>query len=160
MTHTVDAGIFVLHAPHQDIHATLSTANDDVRDGRTVVDSVVWMPYGNIMIKEGGNPPIAHRGFTPTASCMHRRTVVDSVVWMPYGDIMFEDPERLRYLDGILGFAKIRLIDAIERFRVHVGGDLPPHMEHVRALPAGPALDHACALPARASQQKTCLLFC
>ena len=66
------------------------------------------------------------------------RTVVDSIVWMPYGDLMFEDPERLRYLDRILGFAKIRLIDTIERFRVHKGGALPPHLEHVRPMPCRP----------------------
>lgn len=56
---------------------------------------------------------------------------MDSLVWMPYGDSVHEDPERLRYMDSILGFAKKRLIDAIERFRVEKGG-LPAHLEHVR----------------------------
>jgi hypothetical protein len=73
-----------------------------------------------------------------TAVCA-RSTVVDSVVWLPYGDTLHVDPVRLRYMDMILGFAKCRLIAAIERFRVDKGG-LPPHLEHVR----GPTMPPAC----------------
>ena len=83
---------------------------------------------------------------------------MDSVVWMPYGDIIFEDAERMRYMDRIVGFAKVRLIDAIERFRVHKGGDLPPHMEHVRAMPAGPAPNACSVHPMHACLKQGCFL--
>ncbi len=88
-----------------------------------------------------------------TAVCP-RSTVVDSVVWLPYGDTLHVDPVRLRYMDMILGFAKCRLIAAIERFRVDKGG-LPPHLEHVRAAAAPPACgDRPCLVSQHAAQHE------
>ena len=60
------------------------------------------------------------------------RTVIDSIVWAPYGDQVVEDAERQRYLDHILGIAKVVLPDAIDHFHQDKNGSFPVHLEHVR----------------------------
>ncbi len=97
------------------------------------------------MLSSGEASPYPHVPADSGVPARARSTVVDSVVWLPYGDTLHVDPVRLRYMDMILGFAKCRLIAAIERFRVDKGG-LPPHLEHVRAPARAPRL-HGPAVP-------------
>ena len=75
------------------------------------------------------------------------RTVIDSIVWAPYGDLIVKDAKRQRYLDHILGIAKLVLPDAIDQFHQDKNGSFPVHLEHVR-----PCRQALVLTPARESQ--------